>query len=469
MTYTEDQKEALKNMEAWSKKEHKTTLDLLYTLDGAAGTGKTTIMKAFLDKLGVPKSKIAVTAPTHKAKKEISKATGFYGQTIQKLLGLRPDTEMDKFDINNPVFRVLAKDTIKDYKYIIIDESSMLNKDSFKLICEKAKEHKVRIVFLGDAYQLPPINEEISKVFNTVTNISTLTTIVRQGEDNPMATILHLLREDIKNNTCLAIPAMLEAKSIMIGDKGFKCLSQKKHDGYGETSFGEEMLPMFMGSEYNINKNFIKLICYTNPTAMAWSEGLRKRLLGEDAEKIINEGELLVGHSSITNRKTNTVTIANSEDYVVRKVIYGESDDDIKGYFVTLANEDNFVKTVFIVNHLDKENLTRFRTLCIKHLNTAKARRSYYWGKFYKFKHAHLLLVNVAIDPRYEAVKKNLLCSKDLYYGYAITTHKSQGSTYDNTAVNLVDLNSNYKESERARLIYVALSRCRNMNLILVQ
>lgn len=42
-----------------------------------------------------------------------------------------------------------------------------------------------------------------------------------------------------------------------------------------------------------------------------------------------------------------------------------------------------------------------------------------------------------------------------------------QGSTYTNTAVNLIDIRRNINEEERRKLVYVAASRCKETNLIL--
>ena len=59
---------------------------------------------------------------------------------------------------------------------------------------------------------------------------------------------------------------------------------------------------------------------------------------------------------------------------------------------------------------------------------------------------------------------------KDIDYGYAMTTHKTQGSTFDNVAIdltNIVFLQTRFGRKEvdidiRNKLIYVALSRAKN-------
>lgn len=58
----------------------------------------------------------------------------------------------------------------------------------------------------------------------------------------------------------------------------------------------------------------------------------------------------------------------------------------------------------------------------------------------------------------YFYLKENFVDIRD---AYAITTHKSQGSTYDNVLINLANFNKCPNQALLARLIYVALSRAR--------
>jgi hypothetical protein len=464
MTFTDDQSIALDNMLKWSVLTPETENELLYTLDGAAGTGKTTIVREFLQRLNVKASSIAVTAPTHKAKKVIQQATDYTSQTIQKLLGLRPDVNMDDFNINKPVFNPLGEDLIQYYKYVLIDESSMLNASAFALIKKYALKYKVKIIFLGDAYQLPPVSERISKVFSNVKNKSTLTTIVRQGDNNPMSEILLMLRKDIEKGTELGIQRLKDLKECVIHDKGFRCLPLTS-DIAGNT-FGTELLPYYFSSEYQVNKNHIKFLTYTNDSVESWCTALRKQILKEDSKNLLNVNETLVGYNSITNKRTNELIIENSEDYTVISVEEAYSDFKIKGYYVKLENTLGRQRKVFIVN---EEGMPLFKSICMEKLAIAEQRRGGYWSAFYNFKEHHLLLENTYKNDKLPKNQwGNLLCKKDLYYNYGCTVHKSQGSTYDNAAINLTNIYGNYDISERARLAYVALSRAKNLNLILI-
>lgn len=454
MNYTQDQETALVNMMKWVNNGVRT--DLLYTLDGAAGTGKTTIVKEFLNLLNLPSSKIAVTAPTHQAKKVIREATGYATHTIQKLLGLRPDVNMEYFDINKPVFAQLSNDSMQHYKYILIDESSMINSDAFELIKKLAIKYGVRVVFIGDSYQLPPIREYRSKVFTQVLNKSTLTTVVRQNHTNPMARFLPMLREDVKTSSDKGLKAMLSESSNIVGNEGFACMPS--------TEFSQKLLEMYLSSEYQHDKNHVRLLSYTNDRVEEWSTALRSKILGIDSEEILNIGENLIGYTSVTDKQSNLI-LENGETYIVEDIQNGTSSFGVPGFYVKLLSVSyETSKVLFIVDHRD---LTLFKEQAWTKLSNARAKRGSYWSTYINFKKEHYLLKDVLFDESQPKRGNNLICNKDLFYGYSSTVHKSQGSTYNNTGINLHDIYKNWKIEERSRLIYVAFSRARSMNLIL--
>lgn len=454
--YTKDQLSALDSLLTWyrgpvSRNDERT---LLYLIDGAAGTGKTTITKKAIQELGLRSHQLAVTAPTHQAKKVIQQATDFTAQTIQKLLGLRPNVEMDNFDINNPQFDPLAPESIKFYKVVLIDESSMLNADSFDLILQKAKQFGVRIIFLGDAFQLPPIKEKISKVFTHVSNRSRLETIVRQSDDNPTANFLLGIREDIKNDNDANLERFIEQGTKVIGDRGYKIQTN--------TEFGSDLLNLFRTTEYEFDPMHIRYLTWTNKSVVAWSDAIRRQLLGEQAMEKLIEGESLIGYTTITNYRTSEIVLQNSETYTVNSITDFESTYNIKGYLVVLIDSDGTENEHFVVNDegMDAFKETAF-DLWRSAITADYKTRKRAWGKYYGFKENHLLLEDV--------YHNGMKISKDLYYAYGMTVHKSQGSTFTNTAINLRNIDANRVSRERRRLAYVALSRCRNMNLILAK
>jgi len=139
--YTDGQLLAIDNILNWIKDNN-----LIYTLSGFAGTGKTTVLKDIVKIIG---GAIACTAPTHKAVRVAEANIGVKGSTIQKLLGLRPNLDLKDFDINNPQFDPLGNVYIKNYKLIIVDEASMINRSLYNFIKAESKKYNVKILYVG--------------------------------------------------------------------------------------------------------------------------------------------------------------------------------------------------------------------------------------------------------------------------------------------------------------------------------
>ena len=113
--FNKDQEQALDKMIDFSFSDKRTK----FVLEGAAGTGKTTIIKEF-KKHCKARSGFCVAAPTHKAVRVVSKATGIEGFTIQKLLGLRPNFNLDNFDPRNIQFDLFGKKNIELYNTLVV-------------------------------------------------------------------------------------------------------------------------------------------------------------------------------------------------------------------------------------------------------------------------------------------------------------------------------------------------------------
>jgi hypothetical protein len=143
--------------------------------------------------------------------------------------------------------------------------------------------------------------------------------------------------------------------------------------------------------------------------------------------------------------------IYNSSDYKVLSVGNLITKFGIEIYPVLLEDEEgNQYEKNFV--DLTEENKQRFTRVIGERAKFAKTRtakkdRAKAWGDYYKFKNQFMLLEKVGE------------VNKDFDYGFAITVHKSQGSTYDNVFVDEQDLNINRNNTERNKLKYVAFSR----------
>lgn len=177
--------------------------DYKRALIGAAGTGKTYLVKALIRNSNMAYSTIGLAAPTHKACRVLAESIGIGNvkvNTLQSDLGLRLNFDVEKFDISNPPFDPKGRIKIGDYKLYIVDESSMINRGLCMFLEKTCKTNQCKIIYIGDGSQLAPVNEKYSSAFKGI-KVNTLKQVVRQGDDNPISYLLDLLRYDIEHKS----------------------------------------------------------------------------------------------------------------------------------------------------------------------------------------------------------------------------------------------------------------------------
>lgn len=122
-------------------------------LTGGPGTGKTTVIKALIrifDNIGIS---YALCAPTGRASKRMSEATGCDAKTIHRLLDVSSGEELS----NEQKFNKNAQDLLTE-DAIIVDEASMIDVTLFNALLQAIKPG-ARIILIGDIDQLPSVGE----------------------------------------------------------------------------------------------------------------------------------------------------------------------------------------------------------------------------------------------------------------------------------------------------------------------
>lgn len=166
-------------------------------ITGGPGTGKTTIMKAIcevfrqMNKLTYEKfnDKVQLLAPTGRAAKRMSEATGFPASTIHRFL--KWQKESNKFQVNE-----YNKSKVQ---FVIIDEASMIDTYLMASLL-RGLSANCKIVLVGDDHQLPSVGP--GQVLHDVIESNKLekielTELYRQGNDSNIITLAY----DIRNQS----------------------------------------------------------------------------------------------------------------------------------------------------------------------------------------------------------------------------------------------------------------------------
>ncbi|MFC4893043.1 ATP-dependent RecD-like DNA helicase [Pseudofrancisella aestuarii] len=436
-----------------------TSSKFFFLLSGYAGTGKTTIVKKVLEKY---RGKAIVSASTKKASLVISQTTLFEGFTIHTLLGLRPDVKLEDFNPNDPEFSQIEPALLHRYNLIVIDEASMINSSLFELIkLEVNKSLTTKVIFIGDKAQIPPIGEDQSVVFE-IEDFYELTSLVRQKQSNPLVELSKELRSFLKHDE---LPDFILNRRTLINAKGegvYFCSSNEE--------FREKISEYFKESNFRENINFAKLIAWRNKTVMKSNQIIRELIFGEETG-LLEKGDILTGYRAVRDSVKKNFIINNCVDYKVSSISERVCNKEgIFGYNVSLLERSKTFKTfdekyVFVVDHLDKINLHNYADIHDKLLLISRADKS--WLSYYEFRKNNLLMTDILVNLNGSIRAKSNEIKKDLDYGFAVTSHKAQGSTYNTVFILLKDILLNTKKQEMQQMLYVALTRSSNKVVIL--
>lgn len=440
-----------------NKENHKAML-----LQGYAGTGKTYvnsfIVEYLLTKMDNPdfdilsslssnSYKIAVTAPTNKAVKVCERMAEYDSpdvkyQTIHKLLGLKekinPVTGKVTFE------KEWGKESeLRSFDLLIIDETSMVPDDLFLMIYHEILDSRTKLLMIGDGFQIPPVGKDDcipfkkSKQLELGIGVAVLSEIVRQTNGSPIIDFATAIRE--------RRPLAIDNRKSVFSEFGtlyFHPRAQKEMmyqicDNYFNNEF------------FKAYPDFMKIIAYRNDTVNAINTKVRNIIYGEGILPKIKIGEKLVADAPITYPGTDKILYTTNDEFEVvdfkidHRLTYKSKDVEIncKFYDVQTKNINGDIINIAIIHEQEEPTLNAItkmlkdRALSV----TDPGIKKWAWKTFYE------------VDRHFAKVK----------YNYAITGHKSQGSSFQNCMVLMWDIMQNFKKLEAERILYVALTRPR--------
>ena len=395
---TDEQKVAIDKAKQW----YLSNATKPFVLMGCAGSGKSSIVKFLIESLGIDKEKDV-------------KYVTFTGKAASVLINKgNPATTVHKL-IYDPIINgkgnivgfELKKSINGCVKLIIVDEFFMLNSK----IMNDLLSFNIKTICLGDNHQLPPPFGSVNELYKNPDVI--LTKPLRQSLDNP---IIYLAQEVINHHYL-------------------------QYGKYGDN------VEIIRKSQLNLEKmkNADQIIAGKNDTVKKLNNFYRKNFLNIDIindvypkknEKLIclqNNWNLTCEENKITTNLVNGMSLILENDLVISP--------HTKHSFANIRPDfynNHFFKNIPIDMLYFQYGFTKDDELF--DVNNIK---KYNYGEILKKR-------NIMFDNYYKLNK--------LTYGYAITTHKSQGSEFKDVFFIFEPFKSS-KDELYWQMLYTGLTR----------
>ena len=440
-----------------------------FLLKGRGGTGKTTIVKKTLEQFDKSGVKILGSTISYEAKNVLQdNMQGYKTATLASVLGLIPDYAKDgsmffrektlEERMNNS--GLITPLPIETVDILIVDEASMIDEFIYNKLLE-LKKPRTKILFMGDNVQIPPINSRTDEEGNVIKGENSdspvwqlidsgdyveLSERMRQGAESPILPITDLYAKNVEE--------------IQSGETGLKnpltdrTSNFQNNEGVLFTSDVNEVVNQFVEDiEGSTDIREAVIVGARNAVVDDMNLRVRKKLF-ETEEPFVIGDSIRINSPHVEN---NEVIFENGLRAKVKDVY--ELPEDNLGlkryeleieYIETNEKGDKFIRKAFLktISPQDqkqyknklREMAARAKSFVPKTPESKKA-----WKEFFDIKSSTV----------------------DVGYGYAITSHKVQGSTYNSAYVLEGDIMSFPGGIEQTnRMMYTAVSRPRKKLVI---
>lgn len=463
ITYNKEQQSAIVNAVSFLKTNTDPTQ--YYVIEGKAGTGKTTIAKEILKEF--EDEQIYVAAVSHKAKGVIKSSFGddTRGKKFFSIAGLLGMKGINDNDTQTTKFQVGLKVPLLDNPpaLLVIDEASMITEDVLKKIIDinSSLSRPFQMLFLGDIGQIQPIRDEQSEFYRTHKDLlnkksdifnskhkSKLITRVRQGEANPILPYADYFWENSQKENPELNPTQHIVRNNQITDKGSLLFSNSE---------GEVLNSVIKAVKNAVEKgltNHVKIVTYHVNEKTELNQKIHEALFGKDSD--YSKGDMLILNSPYDLPDINA-TMENSSEIQIKSIQDEDTDEfgvhtlylETNGTAYTRTGNEQKDCVIQVVSRNDiglyNQKLQELASYAKRQTNRALKKQA--WSDFWEYK------------GRYA----------DVDFGYAITAHKSQGSTYNIVVVDEKDIMGTTATSnqEKSELIYTALTRPRKTAIVI--
>ena len=184
-------------------------------LTGGPGTGKTTTINAMIEYFHSENMEIMLAAPTGRAAKRMTEATGWEAQTIHRLLEVNGNPEEDENPNRNGFAR--NADNPLETDVIIIDEMSMVDLPLMNALLT-AIVPGTRLILVGDQNQLPSVGPG-----------SVLRDLIR-SECFPIVCLTHIFRQASQSDIVVNAHKIHNGEEVILDNKSKDFFFLKRYD-----------------------------------------------------------------------------------------------------------------------------------------------------------------------------------------------------------------------------------------------
>jgi hypothetical protein len=459
----------------------------VFMLKGAAGTGKTTLVKAFLKTLFEEKQHVALMAPTGRAAYILHQKTQFPASTIHRAIyqnkNLKFFSQHKEDEDDGSLFARFGlkpnEDTI--HTVYIVDEASLISdtyseneaflfgsgyllQDLFEFVRGR------KVVFVGDYAQLPPVGMNFSPALDA--------DYLRQKYGCEVIEVM--LREVVRQQTQSGILRNATQVRDCIEAKNFiEFQLAAAEDFHSETV--DLLQPYFQLSPDKPNVK-AAVVAYSNKQVLQYNQRIRQHYFGEQSQRLLPGELLMVARNNYANEielfNGNIVQVTACQDdaeverRLVRVKLGVGKIESVELWFRAVSiifHSEQTVERLNIVildNFLDAPSPTvgglLARALIVDFNNRLPQHIKEQLPAIRRALRAGGKLSPGQRDL-YESYM-GLLCRDKYYnalickYGYALTCHKAQGGEWDNVFVDMGRYGGTANE-DYFRWVYTALTR----------
>jgi ATP-dependent exoDNAse (exonuclease V) alpha subunit len=468
MELTEDQSLVFEQIFEWAR----STDTSIAILTGSAGTGKTTLLKAIVDKLDSMKKTATLLAPTGRAARILEKRTLRPATTIHSAiyelgdLEVESETNTSQLEIDTAGFSMPFKLKNGDAKanFFIIDESSMVSDKAtdndflsfgsgrllhdllhYTNLLNKPKSQRTKILFVGDNAQLPPVKSSDSpalsrayflKEFKLNAKEFRLTKVIRQAAGSLILRNAEDVRKSIDNEHFENFQIKADEKTI------YKINPTKAVNVILDNA----------DNENNI------LITTMNSVALSYNSAIRNKKYGSKSMPVQKGDVLLVTKNTSKYSNGDILNVIDvGVNPEIRKVKIRDAKEPIELIF-----RDVVVR--LIEEHDEKKNQQCKILENLLYKTDPMLSHKENQALLVDFRNRNKKLLIKSEEFKSTLVKDEYLNAVVVKFGYSITCHKAQGGEWDNV---IVSFDRPRRDSDFFRWAYTAITRAKK-NLYLI-